>query len=61
MTVKFNVKSETLNFAAHNFSDTDTDFVHFSVMDAETPAHLLFVVPLTLHEHASTYTRLLPN
>ena len=34
MTVKFNVKSETLNFAAH----------HFSVMDTETSAHLLFVV-----------------
>ena len=44
MTVKFNVKSETLNFAAHDFSDTDTDFVHFSVIDAETSARLLFVV-----------------
>ena len=44
MMVKFNVKSETLNFAAHHFSDTDTDFVHISVMDTETSACLLFVV-----------------
>ena len=44
MMVKFNVKSETLNFAAHDFSDTDTGFVHFSVMDAETSVCLLFVV-----------------
>ena len=49
MTVKFNVKSETLNFAAHHFSDTDTDFVHISVMDAETSARLLFVVPSDGH------------
>ena len=44
MMVKFSVKSETLNFAAHDFSDTDTDFVHFSVVDAENSARLLFVV-----------------
>ena len=67
MMVKFNVKSKTLNFATHDFSDTDSDFVHFSVMDAEISVCLLFVVTLYvsfpyLHERNTTliilsYTR----
>ena len=31
-------------FLCDKWCDTDTDFVHFSVMDAETSGHLLFVV-----------------
>ena len=51
----------------NNFSDTDSDFVHFSVMDVEISVCLLFVVTLyvsfpCLHECNTTliilgYTR----